>query len=385
MSTQTSPSQLPLYLAVTASWTIGLFGYWAQAQLLGSIMAEFDVGETATGFLFSAEMFSYFIALFCAAWPLARWSRVRAALIGGVIVVAANVAAAYAPSFEMLVVLRVLAGIGGGLVSAAGTAAASSSLNPDRTFAVVTVGWGIVGGLEFIMIPYATEPHGTTGGYLLIAGVSLALMPALLGLLPPRASEGEDEGFFQLIASAPNRWLAIVALLALFIYEIGQSGVFTFMEQIGLRSGQDSFQVGQILTYTVYIGLLGGLLAAWMGNRFGRKWPIIIGLGLNTLAGAGLAVCESGQLYIALLVLWNFAYYFLVPIMMGALAALDDQGRWAVAGDSLWNAGIVPGPVIAGALVESSGYVPLAGMALVTGLGAMCMMVGALTHLPGSR
>jgi predicted MFS family arabinose efflux permease len=385
MTKGASPSQLALYVAVTASWTIGLFGYWAQAQLLDSIMAEFAVGETAAGFLFSAEMFSYFIALFCVAWPLARWSRVRTALFGGVIVVAANVAAAYAPTFEALVLLRVLAGVGGGLVSAAGTASASSSRDPDRTFAVVTVGWGLVGGLEFIMIPFATESYGTTGGYLLIAGVSLALMPALLGLLPPRPSEGDDAGFFQLIATAPNRRLAVVALLALFIYEIGQSGVFTFMEQIGLRSGQDAFQVGQILTYTVYIGLLGGLLAAWMGGRFGRKWPIIIGLGLNTLAGASLAVCEHGGLYIALLVVWNFAYYFLVPFMMGALAALDDQGRWAVAGDSLWNAGIVPGPVIAGALVESSGYVPLAGMSLVTGFACMLMMVGVLTHVRGHK
>jgi predicted MFS family arabinose efflux permease len=344
-------------------------------------MAEFDVGETAAGLLFSAEMFSYFITLFCAAWPLARWSRVRTALLGGVIVVAANVAAAYAPSFELLMLMRVIAGIGAGLVGASGTAAASSSLDPDRTFAIVTVGWGIVGGLEFIMIPYATESYGSAGGYLLIAGVSLVLMPALLGLLPPRTSEQDDEGFFQLIVSAPNRSLAIIALLALFFYEIGQSGVFTFSEQIGLRSGQNEFQVGQILTYTVFIGLLGGLLAAWMGSRFGRKWPIIVGLGLNTLAGAALAVCEDAQLYIALLVLWNFAYYFLVPFMMGALAALDDQGRWAVAGESLWEAGIVPGPLIAGALVESSGYVPVAGMALVTGLGCMWMMVGVLTHL----
>ena len=127
MTKGAAPSQLALYVAVTASWTIGLFGYWAQAQLLDSIMAEFGVAETAAGFLFSAEMFSYFIALFCAAWPLARWSRVRTALLGGVIVVAANVAAAYAPTFEALVLLRVLAGVGGGLVSAAGTASASSS------------------------------------------------------------------------------------------------------------------------------------------------------------------------------------------------------------------------------------------------------------------
>ena len=72
--------QFGLYFAVTASWTIALLGYYAQAQLLDSIMAEYGVAETAAGALFSAEILAYFLTIFCAAWPLARWSRVRTAL-----------------------------------------------------------------------------------------------------------------------------------------------------------------------------------------------------------------------------------------------------------------------------------------------------------------
>lgn len=187
---------------------IALFGDFAQAQLLDSIMAEYGVAETAAGFLFSSEMLSYFLTIFCTAWPLARWSRARTALIGCVIAIAANVASAYAPSFEMLVGLRVVAGF-----------------------------------------------------------------------------------------------------------------------------------------------------------------------------GAGLALTDDGTLYIALNILWNLAYYFVVPYLMGALAALDDLGCWAVAGDAFWNAGIVPGPIIAGALVEGVGYVPLSVMALVAGLGCMFMLLGVLTRL----
>lgn len=374
-----------LYFAVTASWTIALLGYYAQAQLLDSIMAEYGVAETAAGFLFSAEMLAFFVTLFSAAWPLARWSRVRTALIGAVVAVAANVAAAYAPSFEMLIAFRIVAGMGAGLVSAAGTASAASSLNPDRVFAIVTVGWGIVGALEYVAIPYATTPFGAPGGYLFIAGVTLVLMPALLWLLPPRETEASQKGLIELIGSAPNRNLAMVALLALFLYEIGQSGVYTFIEQIGFRSGQDEFQVGQTLTVGAYIGLLGAVLAIGLGTRFGRKWPIIIGLGLNAIAAAGLAVCDDGNLYIALNILWGLAYYFTVPYMMGALAALDDLGRWAVAGDSFWNAGMVPGPLIAGYLVERSGYLPLAGMALAAGFGCMLMLVGVLNRLDAGQ
>jgi predicted MFS family arabinose efflux permease len=384
-SANPSTHQFGLYFAVTASWTIALFGYYAQAQLLDSIMQEFGVAETATGFLFSSEMLSYFLTVFCTAWPLARWSRVRTALIGCVIAIAANVASAYAPSFEMLIALRIVAGFGAGLVGASGTAAATSSLNPDRAFAIVTVGWGLVGGLEFIAIPYATAPYGTAGGYLLVAGVIVVLMPALVWLLPPRETEASDKGLFELIGSAPNRNLAIIALLGLLLYETGQSGIYTFIEQIGFRSGQDEFEVGRTLTGASYIGLLGGVLAIWLGNRVGRKWPIFIGLGLNAIAAAGLAVTDDGCLYIALNVLWNLAYYFVVPYLMGALAALDDLGRWAVAGDAFWNAGIVPGPVIAGALVEGYGYFPLSVMALVAGLGCMIMFLGVMTRLEASE
>jgi predicted MFS family arabinose efflux permease len=370
-----------LYLAVTASWTIALFGYYAQAQLLDSIMAEFDVAETAAGFLFSAEMFLYFLTVFCAAWPLARWSRVRTAMMGCVIAIVANVASAYAPSFETLILLRLLAGFGAGLVGASGTAAASSALEPDRVFAVVTVGWGLVGSLEYIILPYVTTPFGSAGGYFFIAAVTLVLMPPLYWLLPPRESEDTEEGFVQLLSSAPNRRLAVIALFALFFYEIGQAGMWNFMEQIGLRSGQDEFQIGRTMTVGAYVGLLGGVLAFFMGTRFGRKWPIILGLGANTLTAAAIAVCEDSDLYIALNLMWNLAYYFVVPYMMGALAALDDRGRWAVAGDACWNAGLVPGPLIAGMLVENSGYAPLSALALITGFTCLLLLVGVLTRL----
>ena len=63
---------------------------------------------------------------------------------------------------------------------------------------------------------------------------------------------------------------------------------------------------------------------------------------------------------------------------MGALATLDDRGRWAVAGDSLWNGGAVPGPWIAGVLVEEAGMLPLAGWALVTGGICLALVTGAL-------
>jgi hypothetical protein len=117
-----------------------------------------------------------------------------------------------------------------------------------------------------------------------------------------------------------------------------------------------------------------------VGTRFGRAWPIAIGLVLNIAAVAGLAVCESNFSFSALNLLWGVAYNFLLPYLMGALATLDDRGRWAVAGDSLWSGGGVPGPWLAALLVQEGGMLALAGWSLVTGAICLVLVIGALRH-----
>ena len=88
--------------------------------------------------------------------------------------------------------------------------------------------------------------------------------------------------------------------------------------------------------------------------------------------------------YIATNWLWNAAYYFVVPYMMGAMAALDDLGRWVVASDAVWTLGDGLGPGIAGSLVERGGYEHLAGLGIVTGLACMVVMSGVLRQLGAS-
>jgi MFS family permease len=125
---------------------------------------------------------------------------------------------------------------------------------------------------------------------------------------------------------------------------------------------------------------VGGVVAAWLGGRFGRKWPIVIGLGLNVVAAVGLALTSDSLSYIALNWVWNAAYYFVVPYLMGTLAAMDDLGRWVVASDGVWTLGDAVGPGVAGTLVEWGGYPPLAGLALVVGVACMIMILIVLNR-----
>jgi len=369
---------IKLSLAAGMCWALAMLGLYAQPQLLESIMADHGALEGAVGRMFSFENGSFFITLLLASGPIASMSRTRTALSGILVLVVGNIASAYAGSLGALLMARTITGIGAGLVSAAGTAAVASSLQPDRIFAIITVLHNVILSAQFKIIPYVTTETDPTGCYLMMAAVALVSLPLCRWLLPPRKSDADEGGLVTLLLSAPNRNFAVAVMVGMFVFEIGQSGIFTFLDQIGIQAALDVDQRATILSVTSFAGMAGGVLAAWLGTRFGRVWPISIGLGLNIAAVVGLAVSESGFAFAALNLLWGVAYNFLVPYMMGALSTLDDRGRWAVAGNSLWNGGAVPGPWIAGVLVQEGGMPPLAGLALVTGGICLVLVTGAL-------
>jgi len=369
---------IKLSLAAGMCWALAMLGLYSQPQLLESIMADHGALESAVGQIFSFENGAFFITLLLASGPIARMSRARTALAGILVLVVGNIASAYADSLTALLIARAITGIGAGLISAAGTAAAASSRHPERVFAIITVLHNIVLAAQYKIIPYVMTQTDPTGCYLMMAAVGVASLPLCRWLLPPRKSDADEGGLVTLLLSAPNRMLAVAVMLGMFVFEAGQSGIFTFVDQIGIQAGLDADHRGTVLSVTSFMGLAGGVLAALLGARFGRVWPIAIGLGFNVVAAAGLAVFESSFAYSALNLLWAFAYNFLVPYLMGALAALDDRGRWAVAGDSFWNGGAVPGPWIAAVLVQDAGMLPLAVWVLVTGGICLVLVTGAL-------
>jgi predicted MFS family arabinose efflux permease len=281
-----SPNSALVLVAVTASWTVGMLGFYAQPQLLGPITRDLSLSEERVAWLFSFENIAFAIATLAAAGPLARWSRSRAALAGALLACVGHAASAFAGGFEELLFARLISAIGAGLASAAGTAAVASTSDPDRVFATVTFTYGLLLAAEPAVIPYATISFGAQGGFLALAAACLVLLPLFGWLLPPRGTEERTPS----LRDAPYRTLAVIAMLGLLVYEVGQGGIWTYIEQLGLRSGLDEYAIGNALTATGFAGLAGAGLAAWLGVRYGRRWPILIGIGLNVIAAVWIAI-----------------------------------------------------------------------------------------------
>ncbi len=170
------------------------------------------------------------------------------------------------------------------------------------------------------------------------------------------------------ILDAPNRAIAVAAMLALFIYETGQGGMWTYMAELGSLSGLEGQSYGNFLSIAQLLGLIGAFLAIWIGDRFGSRWPIVLGIAVNVGASVGLGYCSDPYLYLFLNVARYAAYYFVVPYLLGLMAKLDDLGRWAVAVDAMWWLGDAAGPPVAGMIVERSGIEYLPMLPLSTGI-----------------
>ncbi|MBW2543181.1 MAG: MFS transporter, partial [Deltaproteobacteria bacterium] len=218
-------------------WALALLGMYAQPQLLESVMADHGALEGAVGQLFAFENGAFFITLLLASGPIARLSRSRTALVGILVLIGGNLISAYAGSLEVLLVSRTITGIGAGLISGAATAAAASSDQPERVFAVITVLHNLVLSAEFKIIPYVQTESDPTGCYFMMAAIGVVSLPLCRWLIPPRISGSSDESLVLLLLSAPNRMLAMIVMAGVFVFEAGQSGVFTFVDQIGIQAG----------------------------------------------------------------------------------------------------------------------------------------------------
>ncbi|MEM6581669.1 MAG: MFS transporter [Pseudomonadota bacterium] len=373
---------LKLLVAITACWYLAQMGYYAQAQLFGSVMERYGLDEAAVGLIMSKEVMVYALTALLLAGPVTRISRAKIALLGGALVFASNIVSGMSESYEVLRIARMVSGFGAGMIGAAGTASAASSINPQRVFAIVAVSWGLLAAGGAVIFPYFTEALGAMGGYFSLAGAVVLLLPLCFWLPPPPRDPEEEaakaaamnslsplERFTEKLGvrGAPNKEFAIVALIALFIYEVGQGGIQVFLEQMGLRTGMDAVEVGRVLGIAGFVGLAGGVIAAWLSNRYGNLRPALLGIATNAIVACALALGESAMAFALLYLAWNVCFYFVVPYIMGIMSEMDKKGRWAVATDAVWWFGAAPGPAIGGYLVAETGYTGLAILPLVVG------------------
>src|SRR5699024_4267214 len=171
---------IPLWLLAlfTTSFAIGTDDM-VVAGLLPEIADEFDTSEAVAGQLVTAFSLTYALGAPLMALATARFDRRRVLLAVHGVFITANVAACVAPTYELLLALRVVAALAAATISPLAYGLTAELAEPDRRgryLGVVTAGLTVS---LIVGVPIGTWIGGFVGwrqSFLLVAGLGFVAM-----------------------------------------------------------------------------------------------------------------------------------------------------------------------------------------------------------------
>jgi predicted MFS family arabinose efflux permease len=346
-----------VFSAAASAYGVGLLGLWALPFLISAIINDLKLNEAQAGLLMSAEFIFTMLASLLVAPLMGRAPRRTLALGGTLLAIAANLVSAHMTDLYALGAVRCVAGIGAGLALACGNACVASAKQPDRIAGHMNILSVLL--MIVVMLGYAKVMalYGLAGLYNAMAA-TMAVMLLAIPVMEQRAPVLEatvatHKGPGNVLLSLP----AICMMLAMFVFQARDTMGWAFVERIGTLVGYNGDELGMLLSFQSFVGLIGPLLAAMIGKRFGLSTPVILAILLTGATSLCYVLGEhSKTLYTIGVMTICITYFYALSYLTGLAAALDREGRVVAAASSFLSLGLAVGPAISGGLISLGGF-----------------------------
>lgn len=342
--------------------------------IAGKLIEQFNLSPVEVGTLFSLELGAFSLATVPAYLWLRRMNLRMASYIFTAIVIAGNVVSGFVDDFGLLMIARVVTSLAAGSITVIILTLSGKTANPSRAFGIFVVFQLAMGALILAVFPSLFAAAAVSAIYWTLAGL------AVLCLLVVNRIEGEVlRTAGPAAAEAPTRvpvFKAVAGMVAVLLFYIALSGVWSFIAQISAGSGIDLSASSLVLSVATVAGILSALVATALGDTPHRKLYLAAGY-------AGMAVSISLLLgspaliqFAAAAVIFKFAWTFILPYLLSTLSSLSSGGHLMNTTNLMIGAGFSIGPIVSGALIQSSGG-SFTGMLVfaLAGVLASCALV----------
>ncbi len=257
---------------VNALFIIGTLGTLITPAMLES-WAQRNWTATRLGAVAAIELAGLALGSLSGLYWQRRWRWRQVALPSILVAIAGNAGCVIVKDFAGVCLLRGLVGISGGLLTALYSAVLANSRSPGRIIAVTTfIQIGVEAAFMFSTAS-VFERLGSSGLFILMAALFIALLP-FLTLLPPMwptamtAHPGEPE-------SLKGSRRAYPLLLSFVPFIVVQTGVYTFLGEFGRVAAHLSVEATlHAIGISVVLSSLGSVAAYWLNDRVGLRLPI---------------------------------------------------------------------------------------------------------------
>ncbi len=303
----------------------------------------------------------------------------------------ANLIAALAPGYAVLVVARIIGGAAHGVFWAVVSPYAARLVAPARLARAVAIATSGATGATVAGVPLGTLLGAAVGwraSFAVIAGLVVVIAALIIAVLPPVEHRAGDAASAALPTARRDATIVPVVVLCVTVVlvTLGHATFYTYVAAWVIEvAGFGAGAVAGILLLFGAAGALGVVMAGVLGDRFPRALLPVLLSGV-ALSVAGLAALAAQPLaVVALLVLWS-AFLGGVPVIFQARllqtaspALRDIAAAWLTVA---FNIGIGGGALLGGIVIGASSLaaLPLVTVALVLAALVIVAAVGLLAR-----
>ena len=293
---------------------------------VGTLEEGFNLNKQSVALVVSIELIAMAISAIFFGSQISKLNLRISASIGCLLVVVGYFLCSLTDSIEYLRVIRGVSGIGSGLLISCGHNVLSASNSPERSYAAFILVTSLFGASFVWIAGIAAEEGGYSLMFTTFGFIFLLLAP-LLFFAKKQSLLIEDLARTATVSAKSP--IVVLMTLGLIFFSLPSGGMWAFNERIGVEIGLLQSVVGKILSFSLLLGLLAPILVWFIGDRFGRKKPIIICLMLVLSSFIYMLTFMNSISYISGNLIWNFTYTVTVIFVLAAAAHLSPEGKLA--------------------------------------------------------
>ncbi|KXI27867.1 MFS transporter, partial [Paraglaciecola hydrolytica] len=309
--------------------TAGIFYINIMPALVSGLKEGLEFTNQQAGFISSANLYAAAAGALSAVFLVKHIQWKTWAYVLLIALLCIDFASMHIVSANVMIGVRAIHGLVGGLLVGIGFAVISRTTDADKTFGyLLLIQWGL-GGLGIMYLPGLVPEYGTSALFTSLMTFTLVTL-LMLPFLPLYAIAKVDP-----LAPLPakiRRVPLVLNLFAIFLFQAANMGLFAFIIGLAKAEGLTIDFISPALAAGSWIALFGSMLVIIIGTKYGRTLPLLASIVLTAICSWLLIFSEIPMVYLLANIVIGITWAFALPYMFGICSELDKAGQLAALG-----------------------------------------------------
>ncbi|WP_457254905.1 MFS transporter [Pedococcus sp. P5_B7] len=375
---------MPLGLLALA---IGGFGIglteFVIAGLLPEVAADYGVDEAAAGWLISGYALSVAVGAIGLTAAVTRFNRKHVLTTLMVLFIAGNLVSANAPTYEVMLLGRILAALTHGAFFGIGSVVAAHLVAPEKKAGAIAMMFAGLTTANVLGVPFGTllgQQLGWRSTFWAISVVGVLALVGMATLVPSQPVPAGDAGLRGELGAfrSGQVWLSLLVTV------LGFGGMFGAFTYIAYTLTEVSGFASSTVPWLLVLFGVGLFVGNWVGGRAAdRSVPVtltVVLAALTVVMGGFALTASSPVLAVVGLVLMGGFGFATVPGLQMRIMTYAGSAPTLASGANIaaFNVGNAAGAWLGGLTITAGlGYASTIWDGAALSLGALVVLVGA--------